>query len=74
MERSPTALLAPVRTNTPPRNSLARMVLPESRARAGAMRAESVSLSSISGSIRCLEFRLAISTVGATAIIGPGAM
>ena len=29
--------------------------------------------SSISGSIRCLEFRLAMSTVGHTAIIGPGA-
>ena len=50
------------------------MVLPESRERAGEINEDSVLLSSMSGSIRCLELRLAISTVGATAIIGPGAM
>lgn len=60
-------------TSTPPRNSLARMVLPESRERAGAIRSASTADSSISGSIRCLELRLAISTVGQTAIMGPGA-
>ncbi len=49
------------------------MVLPESRERAGAMRSASADDSSINGSIRCFEFRLAISTVGQTAIMGPGA-
>lgn len=49
------------------------MVLPESRERAGAMSSQSTGDSSISGSMRCLELRLAISTVGHTAIIGPGA-
>ena len=68
-----TALFAPVITSTPPRNSLARIVFPESRARAGAISSDNAADSSISGSIRCLELRLAISTVGQTAIIGPGA-
>ncbi len=35
MERSPTAELAPIITRMPPRNSLLKIVLPESRARAG---------------------------------------
>jgi hypothetical protein len=48
-------------------------VLPESRERAGAINSASAADSSISGSIRCFELRLAISTVGQTAIIGPGA-
>lgn len=39
----------------------------------GPTRSSSSGLSSISGSIRCLEFRLASSTVGCTASIGPGA-
>ena len=73
MERRPTALLAPVITSTPPRNSLARMVLPASRERAGAINAFNTGDSSISGSMRCFELRLAISTVGETAIMGPGA-
>ena len=45
----------------------------ESRLRAGEISSLRVGDSSISGSIRCLELRLAISTVGDTAIIGPGA-
>ena len=73
MERSPTALLAPVRISTPPGNSLLSTVLPLSRERRSLTRSRRTSLSSISGSIRCLELRLASSTVGATAIIGPGA-
>src|SRR5688572_12889903 len=74
MERSPTALLAPVRISTPPGNSLLSTVLPLSRERRSLTRSRSTSLSSISGSIRCLELRLASFTVGATAIIGPGLM
>jgi hypothetical protein len=49
------------------------MVLPESRERAGEISSLSAADSSISGSILCLELRLAMSTVGHTAIIGPGA-
>jgi hypothetical protein len=49
------------------------MVLPESRLLGGAIRSFSTSDFSIRGSIRILELRLAISTVGHTAIIGPGA-
>ena len=49
------------------------MVLPESRERAGAISSASAVDSSISGSMRCLLLRLAISTVGHTAIMGPGA-
>jgi hypothetical protein len=48
-------------------------VLPLSRERRSFTRSRRTSLSSISGSIRCLELRLASSTVGETAIIGPGA-
>jgi hypothetical protein len=48
-------------------------VLPLSRERRSLTRSRRTSLSSISGSIRCLELRFASSTVGATAIIGPGA-
>ena len=58
----------------PAREFLAQStVLPLSRARRSLTRSRRTSLSSISGSIRCLELRLASSTVGATAIIGPGA-
>jgi hypothetical protein len=73
MERRPTALLAPVMISTPPGNSLERTVLPLSRERRSLTLARRTSLSSISGSMRCLELRLASSTVGATAMIGPGA-
>src|ERR671918_1704452 len=73
IERRPAALLAPVRISTPPGNSLDSTVLPLSRERRSFTRSRRTSLSSISGSIRCLELRLASSTVGATAIIGPGA-
>ena len=48
-------------------------MLPLSRARAGFTRSRSAGLSSISGSMRWRELRLAISTVGWTANIGPGA-
>jgi len=64
--------LAPVITSTPPGNSFDRTVLPESRDRGLFTSCRSGSLSSISGSIRCFELRLAISTVGWTSIIGPG--
>ena len=57
----------------PPGNSFDSMVLPESRERAGRTRLRSAALSSISGSILWREFRLASSTVGWTASIGPGA-
>jgi hypothetical protein len=65
--------LAPVITSTPPRNSFARIVLPASRLRAGAINSARTGDSSISGSMRCFELRFAMSTVGDTAIIGPGA-
>ena len=73
MERRPTALLAPVMISTPPGNSLLSTVLPLSRERRSFTRSRRTSLSSISGSMRCFELRFASSTVGATAIIGPGA-
>jgi hypothetical protein len=73
MERRPTALLAPVMTRTPPGNSFESTVLPESRDRGLCTSVRSTSDSSISGSMRCFELRLAISTVGWMAIIGPGA-
>ncbi len=57
----------------PPANSFDSMVLPESRDRAGLTRPLSAALSSISGSMRWREFRLANSTVGWTARAGPGA-
>jgi hypothetical protein len=57
----------------PPANSFESMVLPASRERAGNTLSRSAGLSSISGSMRCREFRLASSTVGCTASIGPGA-
>ena len=72
MDRKPTALFAPVITSTPPGNSFERTVFPESRDRGLCTRTRSTSDSSISGSTRCFELRLAISTVGCTAIIGPG--
>ena len=43
------------------------------RARDGLTRSRSAGLSAISGSMRCREKRLASSTVGCTASIGPGA-
>ncbi len=73
VERSPTAEFAPVMIRMPPANSLDSIVLPASRERAGFTRSRSSGLSSISGSIRCREFRFASSTVGWTASIGPGA-
>ena len=57
----------------PPANSFESMVLPASRERAGFTRCLSAALSSISGSMRWRELRLASSTVGCTASIGPGA-
>jgi hypothetical protein len=48
-------------------------VLPESRDRGSRTSFRSTSDSSINGSMRCFELRFAISTVGCTAIIGPGA-
>jgi hypothetical protein len=47
--------------------------LPLSLERRSLTRERKTSLSSISGSIRCFELRFASSTVGETAIIGPGA-
>ena len=57
----------------PPENSFDSMVLPASRERAGFTLSLSAALSSISGSMRWRELRLASSTVGCTASIGPGA-
>jgi hypothetical protein len=57
----------------PPANSFDSMVLPASRKRAGFTRSLSDVLSSIRGSMRCRELRLASSTVGWTASAGPGA-
>ena len=73
MERRPTALFAPVITSTPPGNSFERTVLPESRERGSLTSVCRTPDSSIRGSTLCFELRLAISTVGCTAIIGPGA-
>ena len=67
------AEFAPVSTRMPPGNSLDSIELPASRERAGLTRSFSAGLSSISGSIRPRDVRLAISTVGSTASIGPGA-
>jgi hypothetical protein len=57
----------------PPGNPFDSIELPMSRERAGCTRSFSAGLSSISGLIRPREVRLAISTVGSTASIGPGA-
>ena len=73
MDRRPTELLAPVATSTPPGNSFARIVLPESRSRGSETRSASTDVFSISGAILCRENRLASSTVGSTSIAGPGA-
>ena len=62
IERRPTALFAPVITRTTPGDSFDRIVFPKSRERGLSTR-----------STRCFELRLAISTVGCTAIVGPGA-
>jgi len=56
----------------PPGNSFDSMVLPLSRARAGATRSRSAGVSSSSGSMRWREKRLASSTVGCTASAGAG--
>ena len=55
------------------RKSFDRTVLPESRDLGSRTSFRRTSDSSISGSMRCFELRLAISTVGCTDIIGPGA-
>lgn len=73
MERSPTALLAPVSASWPPANFFAKTVLPESRTLAGITMSRSSGLSSIEGSMRCYDRRFAISVVGCTARNGPGA-
>src|SRR5213078_559167 len=73
IERRPLAELAPTITRIPPGYSFARMVLPESRLRESLTSARSGAQSSISGAMRGFEVRLAISVVGCTAMIGPGA-
>lgn len=57
-------------TMTPPAHSLSSVVLPESRARAGAILARRLGLSSIIAARRCLLQRSAMSRVGWTIIIG----
>ena len=57
----------------PPLNSLLNIVFPESLALAGAIFAAKHGVSVIMLSSRCLLNRLAISTVGCTHNIGPGA-
>ena len=64
IDRRPTALFAPVITSTPPGKSFERTVLPESRDRGSRTSFRRTSDSSINGSMRCFELRLAISTVG----------
>ena len=73
IDRKPTELLAPVTTSTPPGNSFARIVLPESRSRGSDTRSASEDVFSISEAILWRENRLASSTVGSTSIAGPGA-
>jgi hypothetical protein len=60
-------------TSLPPGNSLLSSGLPLSSDRAGATRSRIAGVSSISGSMRWTEKRLASSVVGCTASIGPGA-
>src|SRR3972149_9155336 len=72
MERSPTALFAPVRIRRPPGNSFTNIVLPESLLLASATRSLRTGVSSMLGARRCLLTRLAISTVGCTMSAGPG--
>ncbi len=66
MERKPAALFAPVSINAPPSNSFENIVLPLSRARAGAMRSLKAGLAIIIGSRRVLDNFFAVSTVGIT--------
>ena len=73
VERRPVELLDPVRIIIPPGKSLLNIVFPESRLRAGAIFSASTGVSVISASSRCLLSRFAISTVGCTSSIGPGA-
>ena len=73
IERRPTAEFAPVSTSTPPGKLFESTVLDPSRSRGWLTLRRRRGQSSINGSIRCREFRFAISTVGDTAIIGPGA-
>ena len=61
-------------TKMPPGNSLLRTVLPLSRDLDGLTNLLRTEQSSISGPMRCFELRFAISVVGWTHIIGPGAM
>ena len=72
-ERNPVALFAPVNSRIPPRYSLANIVFPESRLLAGAIFCAKHGVSLIKLSSRCLLKRFAISTVGCTHNIGPGA-
>jgi hypothetical protein len=67
------ALLAPVSNMIPPLNSLLNIVFPLSRLRLGAIFAAKHGVSVIMLSSRCLLSRFAISTVGCTQSIGPGA-
>ena len=73
VDRKPVAELAPVNSIIPPGNSLLNIVLPESRLRLGAIFSANTGVSVISDSSRCLLNRFAISTVGCTNSIGPGA-
>ena len=57
----------------PPWYSFENIVFPESRARAGAILSARHGVSLIKLSSRCLLKRFAISTVGCTHNIGPGA-
>ena len=72
-ERKPVALLAPASSMMPPENSLLKRVFPESLLRAGAIFSDRHGVSVIIDSSRCLLSRLAISIVGCTHNIGPGA-
>jgi len=72
-DRNPVELFAPVNNMIPPLNSLLNIVLPESLDLAGAILAARHGVSVIMLSSRCLLRRFAISTVGCTHNIGPGA-
>ena len=72
MDCRPLPLFAPVSTNSPPRNSLRNIVLPESRDRAGAISSLSTGVSFSSGSSRWRFSRFAMSRVGCTNSVGAG--
>src|SRR2546428_342408 len=69
----PALELAPVMISTPPSNSFTWTVFPLSRDRGSATRSRSAGVDSIIGASRCLLTRFAVSTVGCTISIGPGA-